>query len=239
MKKTKRSFVSARIVLALGLVANLAAAVLYSPLTRLRGIRVVGAPAYDQDRIDRRLQRLGSTPFLQVNFARVESDLQTLPALARAELSGNLFGRGVLKLVYREPIARLLDSKNTVMDREGVFFRADEVPPNLYEVRVEPGLIAPGATVAGQVSVGGIADLCGRLRDLPAFDGALITFDRTQGLCIAKESRRIVLGPPDGMDEKLETLGKALEDPRWEDVLELNLMAPSSPVYRSRNSNPS
>jgi hypothetical protein len=176
---------------------------------------------------------------MQVDRTRVESDLQTLPALEKAELNGNLFGKGVLKLTYREPIARLLESTNMALDREGVFFAVDALPPNLYQVRVEPGLIAPGATVAGQVDTGKIAELCIRLRDLPAFDGAVITFDRTSGLCLNKESRRIVLGPPEGMDEKLKTLERAMLDPRWSNVLELNLMSPSNPVYRPRNANAS
>jgi hypothetical protein len=216
------------------LVANVAAGILYSPATRIRSVRVVGAREDDKERIRGRLEKLKDIPYMQANLRRVESDLQTYPGLRKAELKGNLFGRATLKLEYRRPIARLLDSANMAMDEEGVFFRMPELPENLYRIRVETGLLAPSATIAWQVETGKLASLCRKLRDLPAFDGATLVFDRRQGLSLWKESRRIVFGPPDGMEQKLATLEKAMLDLRWPNVVEMNLMAPSNPVVRLR-----
>ena len=213
-------------VLGVLLAANIVAGILYSPATRIRSVRVVGAREDDKERIKGRLEKLQDIPYMQANLRRAESDLQTYPGLRKAELKGNLFGRAILKLEYRRPIARLLESTNMAMDEEGVFFRLPELPDNLYRIRVEPGLLAPSATLAWQVETGKLASLCLKLRDLPAFD--------RQGLSLTKESRRIVFGPPEGMEQKLETLEKAMLDLRWPNVVEMNLMAPSSPVVRLR-----
>jgi len=221
-------------VLGVLLAANVVAGILYSPATRIRSVRVVGAREDDKERIKGRLEKLQDIPYMQANLRRAESDLQTYPGLRKAELKGNLFGRAILKLEYRRPIARLLESTNMAMDEEGVFFRLPELPDNLYRIRVEPGLLAPSATLAWQVETGKLASLCLKLRDLPAFDGATLVFDRRQGLSLTKESRRIVFGPPEGMEQKLETLEKAMLDLRWPNVVEMNLMAPSSPVVRLR-----
>jgi len=219
-------------ILAILLVGNLVAAVFLSPLTQMRRVRVVGAPAWDQERVKGRLEALGNTPFLRINGRRIESDLMTSPAVRNASFSGNLFGLGVLKLDYRVPVARLMEADQIGLDDEGVLFRDEDMPPSLMKIQVQPGALTPGVSLAGPFALKHAAELARKLKDRPGMESATITIDRDRGLCFNIERRRVVLGLPEGIDEKLSALEGAMLSPDWQEVAELNLMAPENPTFK-------
>ncbi len=108
----------------------------FSPVTGARTVRVTGAPGYDQQRIRSFLMSLKDSPFMRVNRSRIQSLALDNMAVERAEYRANLFGRGVLELVYRRPVAKVAGTEGLYLSGRGsVFSLKGEVP---VKVTVEP-----------------------------------------------------------------------------------------------------
>jgi hypothetical protein len=178
------------------------------------------------------LEALGNTPYMQIAGRRIESDLMTSPAVRNASFSGNLFGLGVLKLDYRSAVARLLEADQIGLDAEGVLFRDEDLSPSLLKVGVQSGTMAPSATLTGPFALKAVADLAIQLKEIPGMEMATITVDRDRGLCFNIERRRVVLGLPEGIPDKLAALERVMLSSDWPNVAELNLMAPESPAFK-------
>jgi hypothetical protein len=107
-----------------------------SPVTGARTIRVTGAPGYDRERIGQFLSGFKDTPFLRVNRSKIQSLAMENLAMERAEYRANPFGRGVLELTYKRPVARVAGTEGLYLSGRGsVFSLSGEVP---VRVTVEP-----------------------------------------------------------------------------------------------------
>ncbi len=108
----------------------------FSSVTGARTIRVTGAKGYDQQRIAKFLKVIKDSPFLRVDRTRIQTVALENPAVERAEYRANLFGRGVLELVYKRPVARIEGVEGMYLSGKGsVFPLGGEVA---VRVSVEP-----------------------------------------------------------------------------------------------------
>src|SRR5579862_9741056 len=80
--------------------ANVALGLCFSPVTGASHIRVEGARPSDEARITKELQWLKDKPCAVVLKSTVEQQIYRNALVKSADLSQNIFGRGVLKVEY-------------------------------------------------------------------------------------------------------------------------------------------
>src|SRR5690242_13122103 len=98
--KRKQRFINWKAVLTTVLVLNVVMGLMYSPLTSVRKMRVIGAQPHDVDRIDELTKTLRGIPFMSVNKTKFEGAILASRDVSEAEMSHNLFGSAVLRLKY-------------------------------------------------------------------------------------------------------------------------------------------
>lgn len=215
------------------LAVNVVAAAYYSPITAITKVRVTGAPPYDQERIRNFLKLLANRPFIRVSPRRVETQMLQSPAIAGASLSINPFGRGVLKITPRTPVARLGEAGTMVLGSDGVPFRQSAPSPALPTLLLPKEAQGPNLSFFSPWEPRLIAQACQKFLPILPKGNWKIEVDQRGAICFNRTgSGRIVLGDSSALDEKLRTLQQILaKNPQMLDgVEELNLTAPDSPA---------
>lgn len=233
MARKRRRRLKAGFVLFVLLLASTTAGMLVSSATAVTKVRVVGAKPWDHERIEKALQPLKGVPVVKVVPERIETELLQLSAMRSAELSRNLFGRAVLKLEYREAVARLESPAGVGFDRTGELFSAPDLDPEL------PVIVPPAAgwenelTVASSWPKRRIAELAEEVSGIFPGEGFTVTLDTPSGVCLNMRSgTRIEFGVPDDFPQKIDKLREiAGERSDLLTTLELlNLRVPENPT---------
>lgn len=220
-------------VLLLGILINLIAGALYSPLTSPRIIRVEGVPPEDQGRVMGILTGAEGIAFQSVPKKAIESDILNNPAVKTVQLRHNLFGRARLSADYREPVAKIVGPAKLFFDIEGVLFRTERNVPNLRNVDVEPSMIAPNLSFSLSWPAAQIADFVTKLDNIDAVDGKTLYLDARGRLWLnGGGPGRVDLGGTDALNEKLSQLNSLLvERPNLlKEVKSLSLTDPRRPA---------
>jgi cell division septal protein FtsQ len=213
------------------LIGNLAAALLYSPLTAIRRVRVVGAPYWDEARLGSILASVQGVPCAQVKAASIESAALAIPDVKSAEFDRNLFGSAVLTLTYRRPAASVAGRPGVALFRDGSVFRSEASLDGLPAVRFDGTELDPNLTLARNWPAEEIARLAKRVKELPRAQEASIELGKDGSVCLNIGAGQVVLGSCDDMDAKLATLQRILDkDPGiLARVKSLNLVVASAP----------
>ena len=211
--------------------ANLTAALLFSPLTALRKVRVDGAPDWDRDRLQGITEQLKGIPCAQINARRVESDAMQDPQVRSAHFSRNLFGSAVLQVGYRQAVAVLDGEPDVALSIEGVPFHSGHLPPNLPVVKIDGQKPVGIRLIAESWPVLAIAGLAVKATSM--FRGQSLEIELGKGniLCLNIGAEQVVFGSCDNVESKLMALQKLLT--RYPALLtkvqSVNLSFPSSP----------
>jgi hypothetical protein len=213
------------------LVVNVVAALLYSPLTALRRVRIEGAPDWDQDRLQRIADGLQGIPCAQINPHRVESEAMQEPEVRSAHLARNLFGSAALQVGYRQPVASLAGEPGVALSIEGVPFYSRHLPPDLPVVKLDEQSPVGMRLIAESWPVVTVAQLAVKAGDI--FKGRSVEIELGKGntLCLNMGAGQVVFGPCYDVESKLATLQRLLaRDPALlTKVQSLNLSVPSLP----------
>ena len=214
---------------------NIVLGLLFSPVTAMNTLKVVGARAYDQERLVAVAQRIHKRPFLRVNANSVQSQVLENVEVASASYRANLFGRGVLEVRYRRPVALIEGGELYLSERGAVF--ASPTAPALRVTVVPP--MAPGEknlSIIGGWQSGAAASMCDNIsRKLPDRNWRLVITSTGIVELEPESGAKVILGSFDDSGKKIDKLVKILEDEPGilERVSSLNLSSPSNPVYRS------
>jgi hypothetical protein len=210
--------------------ANVLAGLLFSPATGLRSVRVLGAPPYDQARLRGILARFAGEPYLRVDGTRVRALALEDLSVEGAEYRANLFGRGVLRLSYHQPVARIADEKGLYLSRTGAVFRAPVADPPLLTVEppvpaVERNLAAFGSWRSGQA-----ARMCENIgARLPEREWRMVVSAAGFVELLTEGGSVVEFGSFEDSDLKVQVLAEVLRDDP--DLLEknsrINLASPS------------
>ena len=222
-------------LLSLLLVGNVIAGIYKSPITAISKVKVEGAEEGDQKRIEAMLVRVHDQPALQVNRRLVETWLMDRSAVAKSELTRNIFGRATVTLEYRRPVASIAGLKGAALGRDGALFQTDQDLSNLPSLNIAKESIKPTLTLAGLWHSGEVAGLSSAVGDLASANPLRITVQEDGGLCLNIGSKFAVqLGLPDQLDDKIDFLRKQLDqDPELlVSGKTLNLVRLDRPVYR-------
>jgi hypothetical protein len=231
-RKRKRTRIRPGPILVVGLIVVLISGIMYSPLTSLSRATVIGAKPMDRPLIDGILANLNRIPWTQVNGRWIETHVQRIQGVERANYSQNIFGRGRLEVTYRTPVARVRGEKPIGMDLKGVMFETDTLPETLpLVVRPQSGKDVTVALASG-FAAGKVADLAVQARQMEPKEKLTIWFNRDGALCLNIGSGLVILGSCDDLDVKLRSLKEILE--QQPDLLgrlvSLNLTEPTRPA---------
>lgn len=216
------------------LMLNFYCGMFFSPITGATGVRVVGADPTDRARIERHLQTLAGKPAWRNDRMRLESLILQNDAVLSAELSQNPFGRGLLKLRLRKPVARIVADRIVLLASDGTIFSATNAPARLPLLRLPSKTLEPNLALMGGWEATRTAGLSAQLSDKFPRQNWSIDVDQRGVICLNKGVRgSVVLGSSDALDRKLERLRQILKDrpSLLSQVAELNLTSPANPVY--------
>ncbi len=223
-------------VLWIALGANVALGLLFSPLTKGRIVRTEGADEIAKPYIARAIKTIHGVPAAQLNKYSIESKVMLCDAVQDVTYTQNLFGRGLMKVKMRTPVARLEsneEGRSVFLDAEGSVFRgvSDEALPIL---KLPVRFASPTLSIAAQWQSERIAKMCEylatNLRETP------ISVEVTERGVIQLRSidggALVVLGSSDRWDKKVATLSQMLaqEPDLWKRYSEVNLTDPGNPM---------
>lgn len=214
------------------LIANVAVGYVYSPISSPTKIRVIGAPREDQMRITAYLTDLANLPFSKISIRQVETQVVANPAISGADFTLNPFGRGILRVKARTPVARISNAKNVVLGDDGVVFRSTAAGLEIPSLKLPSEALNPNLSLFAPWEPARVAKICADFSAILPKGLWEITIDQRGAICFNRTgSCRILLGDTDALEEKLQTLRKILADQPQilERAAELNLTEPSSP----------
>lgn len=235
-KATKPKPIPWRALLWAAVLANIGAGLLWSRATAAQRIRVVGAIPDEEGRIRTLLQSLRGVPCVQSSHRRIESLVQAGESVDTAAFTQNLFGRGILRVQPRVPVAVIAVSRPVALSRDGDLYSA-ELTINVPRIRLNGLARATNFSLAAAWEPGAVANLAKKLVNILPNSGWTVEVDGVGVLSLSRGSgARIVLGSVDDMEEKLKRLQKALaETPGLlERVSRIDLTSPRAPVFIPR-----
>ena len=238
-RKSKRKSINWKPVLGAALCFNVVLGLLFSPMTSVRHIRVVGVQPHDAERLNGISQSLRGVPFMLVPTTKLEGMAMAPRDVYNADLNHNLFGSAVLRLRYRQPVVELVNDPRIYLDDQGVLFGSPEAFPGVRQLQLDPEYLQP--TVALTLPWPGtlVADLCVKLNSFDQLKDAVVHVDTTGRLWLSEANAgKVDLGGSEQLDEKLRKLKRLLDDdPQLlARVRSLSLTDPSHPALDSRKS---
>lgn len=236
-KRARRTRLKPGPLLGLALGANVVIATFYSPLFALSRVRVAGADPSDKARIRGLIEAGRGVPALRLQKRAIESRVQSLPAVDSASFSANIFGRGVLKVRYRRPVAQIEQRPDLALAADGVMFVPVRMPGNLPWVRMPASAAQPVAALASAWDAGPISRFAAQARGEWPQRKLEFFLDNRGALCLNMNPGAVVFGSLRNLDTKLQILRDVLDqDPDFfRKVKTLVLTSPKNPAVVRMN----
>jgi hypothetical protein len=231
-KSRRRSRLRPAPFFVLFLLANLAVGLTVSRITAIRSVRVDGATAWDEPRLEGILSELRGVPCAKVNRFHIESRVLENPEVKSASFDRSIFGSALLTVRYRTPAARFFNHDGLALSDEGVIYRSVHLPPNLPAVLLgsgQPGLLF---TLANNWPSGSIAYVAVQVRRFVPAETVRIDYGTGSSLCLNIGTGKAIFGSCEGLDAKLKKLHDKLQtDPDYLSKIDsLNLVDPDNPM---------
>ena len=212
-KRRRSSRIAWETVLGILFVANIFAGLYASRLTSLIKIRVEGAMPEDKARIRAILERTHSKPALQLNRRATESAILSKGEVLSAEMTRNIFGRALVKVKYREPVAAIKGMANRVLAIDGVVFDTHRNVSGLPTFSMPEIARAPAIGIVGPWRSRDVGWLAAAVRGIAGEEPVEIQSTDDGGLCLNIGSKFAVdLGLPEDLAAKVDRLRKKLDD---------------------------
>ncbi len=225
---------------------NLVVGIFFSSSTGLHHVEVNGANnAAELKDVKKRLEPWSMVPWVRQSRPAMETAVLADNRLAGATIKSNIFGRGELSLIHREPVARIdppanSDPKKVVdsaiyLDSSGVLYRDSR----LIEF-VGPSLEVPDAARLPQMSIiqtwplNAVAKVSVKGQGLLQELQFKVVLDERSVISLeVVDGPHIILGPESDLDEKFAVLDRAFKTEK-DKVLGyklINVSAPDRPVF--------
>ncbi len=221
-------------VLVMLTVANIAVGLAYSPITSATRVRVEGAYASDKDRIAEAVQLIRRKPALRSGAQPMIEQIYRRPDIRDVTFGQNLFRRGLVKVRYFAPVAQVVNMPRTILTAQGSICQTLEPIEGLPRLSWTPGGPTPTATLVERVESRKVADVCSRAATLKIAALEIVVLENG-GVCLnSGKTGRVLLGPPDNLDEKFETLDRILDSQPTvlAENKEVVLIVPEKPMVR-------
>lgn len=232
--KPKRRPVPWLPIVAVLLLGNVLLGLRFSPMTNLRVIRVEGAARNDQGYFEHLLMKESGKRALAIRPNDVLARCYQLSAVRTAEFRRNVFGRGLLMLQYRTPVA-VIQGTTAMMDSTGAMFHTSQSASNLPTAVVPADSHQPGFALLRPFDWEGLAKVCVFVeKGWPNYRGTVV-MDDNGSMCLNRGSDgRIDLGDSRSLDGKLSQLSGMLKTNSgiFQSPAVLNLVDPNHPAIR-------
>lgn len=215
-------------------VLDLAIGLIFSPATSLHTLRVTGSRPYDRERLGQIAQSTKGVPALRLDRNSVQSSVLQNLAVERVEFRANLFGRGVLDVVYRTPVARIEGADGLYLSDTGVVFPSPAVLPLKGKVSPPTGVRGENLSVFGAWRSGATAKMCDNIRRrLPDLEWRLVVEQAGYVSLELAEGGVVEFVSFDDTEKKVAKLAQVLrDDPKlFERAKRLNLSSPMKPTF--------
>ncbi len=213
------------------LTINVLLGALFSPLTSLRKVRIIGAPEDDQARLTDRLQNVRGLPLAQVSENYLISQVLSNPEIETVRYNPNLFGRAVLRMSLRKPVAQIINSK-TYLDLSGTPFKSLRSYESLPTVTPTQGAFSSSMMIVSGWEIGNVAKICSKLSEqVPNVSWNLAVDDRWEISLLADGGTEVALGSSDSWFTKVKKLRDILQanPDLLKKVRTINLTFPEAP----------
>ncbi|MBV6502263.1 MAG: Cell division protein FtsQ [Fimbriimonadales bacterium] len=232
-KRRRRAPVPWGVVWIIAFVAVTSIGLYTSQLTRITSVRVLAAPYGDKQRLLNILKKLEPLPALQVDSTSVQRSIESKRFVRDSQFTRNVFGRAVLKVEYRKPVAWIRGTTGWFVDEEGVVFpsRGEKSPPIGVDKSVLPR--SPLVTLGGPGLLQDAALLAKAVQESGLNLHGVIWIDERVRLCLNSSlGAKVTFGSGKDLDLKLKALKQALasEPSLLESAKEVNLVVPDAPA---------
>lgn len=191
--------------------ANLSLGIAFSPLTAVQKVRVIGATTNDHQRITNGVQSYRAVPFARVPFAQWDAKVLENPEVKAAKIEANPFGRAVVNVTLRQPVARIVNSR-VYIDDKGRAFRSNRTFGELPTVVPPAGAFTPTAAFLAPWEVATTAELCKNLAEqVPNVVWTVAVSDRGVISLKAGGGAEVELGSSEGLPRKLKKLSDVVK----------------------------
>lgn len=211
---------------------NIVAGAFFSRVTAPTLLRVVGATTADRQMLTVACQQLADYSWTLAPARQVESKLLLSDHIRTASIRLNLFGRGVLEIANRSPVATVANQTQTLLAEDGSLFRSSQIDDRLPIVSLPASVFGVNSALCLMPSLGRVAVLCRELQD--SFNSVTwkVEVDSLGMINLSPYGlAKIFMGSSDDLDKKLEVLRKIFED-------RAEVLARSSAVVLTSPGNP-
>jgi hypothetical protein len=171
--------------------------------------------------------------WMKIPVAQLETELARLPEVKSAQIHRNMFGRALVRIEYRRPIAGVVGATNVAMDDQGVLYATKQSLDGLPRIDPPPHTLGANLAFAGVWPAEVVVQLCEDLATDKTLAGTEVQVDGNGRLSLGKgASGQVILGSLEDINTKLNVLRRLLSaDPDLlSKVKELNLTDPKHPV---------
>jgi hypothetical protein len=215
------------------LVLNTVVGLAFSSVTGTRLVRVVGAQPEDQPRVERFLRAFKDTPYARLNEAQVSTLALENRSVERAEFRTNLFGRGVLDLTYKRPVAGIAGVDGLYLSSRGSLFAAEPGRPVLISLEAQGASPQTNLSVFSSWRPGVAAWMCENIGErLPDRTWRMVVSTGGFVSLSSEGGGTVEFGSFEDAEKKVQALVEILtDDPDLlSTVSKLVLTSPSNPV---------
>lgn len=233
-RKAKPAFPWSQVVWTL-LVANVVAGLLVSPATAIRRVRIENATEEQSVAVENAIRKLAGVPFLRANLNESMSKIEGMPSVRAAASSANLFGRAVIRIQQRTPVARVFHQSSLALGADGVIFSYPDLDKSLPTVKVPAVALNASTTPSGSWPADSVAQVCKLIQEsLPPAPWVVAVEPSGEVILRSESNTPILLGAGKQWEKKITRLRQILsEKPELLDkISELNLVSPDNPAYR-------
>lgn len=205
----------------------------FSPQTRLTRCRVVGLDPGSENFCRTALTSVQPIPAMQYPTERVESAFLRIPSIAHCSFSRNIFGRGLLKVQYRRPVAMFAGS-NLGLDEDGTIFKSLNEAQSLPLINANENLLSAGMALLMPVDLQGLAELAVGLRKEIPDESIQILLRSSGSVTITIGQTKVIRwGDLDDSDKKFDKLTQLLKMNVnfWGSGGTLSLVDPEHPAF--------
>jgi cell division septal protein FtsQ len=243
-RKKPQRFIPWKMIFGAMLCVNLVLACQFSKVTAIRNVNLNNVRNTERDRIAAMLAEIKGIPALQLKPRKIERRFTGQSRILTADFRRNVFGVASLTLVYRKPVAQFEGDPQVFLDETGYVFGDPEIKPEIPKLKLHSALKVTVVAMAGVINYGDISELAKLVqKELvgpnDTADSIEIEVAETGGVSLSMRGAQVILGTSKDLPQKIEALKSliATDSNVFNNVTEINLMAPERPVVKRKAQN--
>jgi len=201
-----------------------------SPLTRVKRVRIAGSEFRDHKRLEEIIRRFEPLPAMRIRREEIERLVEENAQVERSTFVHNIFGRGFLRVLYREPVASV--GGNYAVTRDGEIFPSYGKNTNLPAIESNVQVRSPILTLCDPGPFRTAARYAKKLQVIDQIPPGRLAIGEHGGISFFGGGLVVEFGDGSRLQEKVEVLRKTLEQrPELLTVkARLNLVDPDDPM---------